>query len=111
MWKRIAAITTVLAFVAAPEIARADMLSDHTVASNRPIGLKGSGARRIEVHVTDGGITKEQCKALLKKYAARAGPDGQVSVRKPSSKLGGGLQPWCVDNRDGSPIIFHDYIF
>jgi hypothetical protein len=111
MWIFVAAITMVLTLVSAPGMVSADQLPDHTVASDRPIGLKGSGSRRVEVHVTDGGITKEQCKALLKKYAGRAGSNGQVSVRKPSRKLGGELQPWCVDNRDGSRIIFNDFYF
>ena len=111
MRKRITAITMVLAFVANPEVAMANQLPDHTVASDRPIGLTGSGARRIEVHVMDGGITREQCRALLKKYAARAGPNGQVTVQKPSAKWGGELYPWCVDNRDGSPIFFNDFFF
>ncbi len=88
---------------------KADQLPEHVVASDKRIGLAHSTARRVELHVA-GDTSKEQCIALLKAYADRAGPNGQVSVRKPSEKWGG-MAPWCVDNRDGSPVIFNDSLF
>ncbi len=88
-------------------------LPGHIVASDTPLRSKGIGVRRIYIHVSDPDITKEQCKALLRHYADRAGRNGQVAIHKPTYKFGqnGALQPWCVDNRDGSDILFNDYLF
>ena len=88
----------------------AESLPSHTVASDRSVALPGRpNARKITIHV-DGDISRDQCVAIIKKYASRAGFRGQVSVHK-LSKLLGSLFPWCVDNRDGKPIRFNDEFF
>ena len=80
-------------------------LPAHTVAKD----TASSQGRRIEIHVTNSNLTKAECEALISAYRARAGSGGQVSVRKPDKS--GTLQPWCVDNMDGTPVIFNDFYF
>ncbi len=80
-------------------------LPPHTVAKDTVI----ANGRRIEIHVTTPGLTKDECRALLAAYRDKAAPAGQVSVRKPDKT--GELLPWCVDNLGGSPIIFNDDFF
>lgn len=79
-------------------------LPTHVVAKNAAI-MTG---RRIEIHVDDPSITKEQCLALLAEYHDQALPDGQVSVRKPDKT--GAMTPWCVDNF-AKGILFNDDLF
>lgn len=83
-------------------------LPAHWVASNEVI-RPATGARRIQLHVDNAALTRDECLALLARYAPEAADDGQVSVRKPAPD--GQLQPWCVDNRDGKPAFFNDYVF
>jgi len=75
-------------------------LPPHVVASDTDISLAGMSRRRIEIHVTDPNLSKEDAIALIRAYASRAGTNGQVSVRKPDPA--GVLQPWAVDNMDGT---------
>lgn len=78
-------------------------LPPHTVVSEKKIGLATEGRRRIEVQAS-GEITKAECVALLEAYNDRAGYRGQVVVK---TKNGDGqYHPWCVDNIDGSPVIW-----
>lgn len=82
-------------------------LPQHTMAKNSPLALHRG--RRIEIHVADPYLTKEQCVALINAYRSQAGPGGQVSVRKPDKY--GDMSPWCVDNLDGTPIVFNTFGF
>jgi hypothetical protein len=82
-------------------------LPSHTVASDTSLAPKDG--RRIEIHVSNPALTKDECTALINAYRSKAGPEGQVSVRKPDKT--GELQPWCIDNMDGKPIIFNDFFF
>lgn len=83
-------------------------LPEHIIASDKRIGLADSTTRRIEVHVRS-DITKEQCVSLLKAYASKS-RGGQVSVRKPHPR-DGVMDPACVYNQEGDPIIFNDALF
>lgn len=89
------------------ETASKKLLAPHVIASNTSLAPKNG--RRIEIRVSDAKLTKEQCTDLINAYKAQAGPEGQVSVRKPSKD--GNLYPWCVDNCDGTPIMFNDMYF
>ena len=85
-------------------------LPEHEVASNVSIGYAGNmDRRRIEIHVSNRSLTKDGCGALIERYRAEAGTEGQVSVRKPDSR--GEMAPWCVDNMDDRGITFNDYFF
>jgi len=95
--------------VAAETQTRSESLPPHQVASNTSLAPKKG--RRIEIHVRDSNLTKEQCKALIANYRSQAAPDGQVSVHKPSTLLGGELLPWCVENFDGRSVTFNDTLF
>jgi len=64
--------------------------------------------RRLTIGV-DRDINRNQCLALLEYYTPRVQWRGQVAVRKPDDF--GKLTPWCVDNRDGSEVIFNDEFF
>lgn len=86
-----------------------DVLPSHAVASNTSLAPKTG--RRIEIHVGNPSLTKEQCKALIAHYHNQAAPDGQVSVQKPSALFGGALQPWCVENIGRGGIFFNDVLF
>jgi len=81
------------------------VLPQHTVAKDTAI----TNGRRIEIHVSDPSLTKDECLALIVAYRDKAKPQGQISVRKPDKT--GELVPWCVDNMDGSPVIFNDSFF
>jgi hypothetical protein len=83
-------------------------LSDHTLFSNTSLSPKDGS--RIEIHVSNEDLTREQCKNIINAYRKKAGPEGQVSVRKPSSVLDNKLTPWCVDNigMDDRGIFFND---
>ncbi len=79
----------------------------HTVASKTSLAPKNG--HRVEIHVQNAMLTKDDCQALIRAYRKDAGPEGQVSVRKPDKR--GILQPWGVDNMDGKGIIFNDAFF
>lgn len=85
------------------------VLPPHELVSNTSLAPKKG--RRIEIHVQDAGLTKEQCKLLIAHYHYLAVPDGQVSVQKPSIIFGGKLAPWCVDNIDSKGTFFNDDLF
>lgn len=95
--------------IAAEAQVRSEPLPPHQVASNTSLAPKKG--RRIEIHVRDSNLTKEQCKALIANYRSQAAPDGQVSVHKTSTLLGGELLPWCVENFDGRGVTFNDALF
>ncbi len=84
-------------------------LPEHRVVSNTDISTANMKRRRIEIHVRNPNLTKDECRALINAYKNEAGPEGQVSVRKPDNE--GQLLPWCVDNMDGRSIIFNDFYF
>jgi hypothetical protein len=84
-------------------------LPPHEIAKDTSLAPKNG--RRIEIHVNDPSLTRDQCTSLINAYRSKAGPQGQVSVRKPSTAQGGGLQPWCVDNMDKSGVTFNDFYF
>ena len=86
-----------------------DDLPNHRVASNTSLAPKDG--KRIEIHVNDPQLSKEDCIKLVEHYRKAAGSQGQVSVRKPSKLMGGTMQPWAVDNMDGNGITFNDYYF
>ena len=82
-------------------------LPPHTMASDTPLGPQNR--RRIEIHVNDANLSKEDCRTLIGAYRNQAGSRGQVSVRKPDKH--GRLQPWGVDNMDGEGVFFNDNLF
>lgn len=82
-------------------------LPQHTVGSNTSLAPKDG--RRIEIHVSNTNLTKDECRLLINAYKEKAGPEGQASVRKPNKD--GELKPWCVDNMDGKGISFNDFHF
>ena len=86
-----------------------DGLPSHMVESNTPLSMKYG--RRIEIHVQDPDLSKEECRVLIAAYRREAMPDGQVSVRKPSRKFNGSMEPWCVENMGGEGIFFNDSLF
>lgn len=98
-------IVTTLALVAC----RGPELPPHTIADDSPLAPKNG--RRIEVHSSNPGLSKEECVALIEAYRSRAAPRGQVSVCKPSSQLESAMTPWCVENFDGRGITFNDEMF
>jgi len=82
-------------------------LPEHEVASNTSIAnALVKDRRRIEIHVSNRSLTKDECRALIDAYRAQAGTDGQVSVHKPDRR--GGMGPWCVDNKDGRGVFFNN---
>lgn len=82
-------------------------MKEHTVISNTTLAPKDG--RRIEIHVDDSLLTKEECILIIEQYSEKAGKEGQVSVHKPGSKLFEGVMvPWCVNNKDGEGVIFND---
>ena len=93
-----------------PSVLQAQMqtiaIPAHKVASNTSLTPKCG--RRIEIHTNKIDLTKDECRALIRLYRPQAAPDGQVSVRKPSKKLGGQMLPWCVENLRGDGITFND---
>jgi len=81
----------------------------HEVVSNTSLAPKQG--RRIEIHSTDPKLTRDECRALIERYRDQGGPDGQVSVHKPSSLLKGHLAPWCLENFEGKGIEFNNSLF
>ena len=92
-----------------PKAASKDDLPDHKIVSNTSLAPKNG--RRIEIHVLDEGLSKSDAANIVEYYRSSAGLEGQVSVHKPSKMMGGTMQPWAVDNLDGSGIMFNDYYF
>ncbi len=84
-------------------------LPPHTVASDTDISVGGMQRRRVEIHVTDSSMSREDARRLIEAYRPRAGEGGQVSVRKPDPY--GSLQPWAVDNMEGDGVEFNDALF
>lgn len=84
-------------------------LPPHTVASDTDISVGSLSRRRIEIHVTNPDLSKEDAIRLIEAYRGRAGTSGQVSVRKPDPA--GVLQPWAVDNMEGRGVEFNDALF
>jgi hypothetical protein len=85
-------------------------LPPHEVARDGQISLVGEPMRRrIEIHVSDPGLSKDDCIRLIAAYRQRAGEGGQVSVRKPAPD--GSMLPWGVDNMDGRGVTFNDASF
>lgn len=84
-------------------------LPPHKVASDTDISFAGVARRRIEIHVDDPDLTKEECRQIIAAYTDRAGATGQVSVQKPDPN--GKLQPWGVDNMEGAGVEFNDFLF
>ena len=82
-------------------------LPQHTIESNTSLAPKDG--RRIEIHVRNTNLTKDECRLLINAYKQEAGPIGQVSVRKPNKN--GELLPWCVDNIDDKGTTFNDFHF
>ncbi len=82
-------------------------LPQHSVSTD---SLEPRAGERVQIDVTK-DISKEQCEALLDRYREKAEPGGQVSVRKPSDKLGGQSLPWCVDNLEGEGVTYNDMFF
>ena len=80
----------------------------HSIARKQSLAPKNGKA--IEIHVNNADLTRDQCLSLIKHYRDDAGPEGQVSVHKPSSLLKGQLAPWCVDNIE-EPVFFNDNLF
>lgn len=81
-------------------------LPAHT-ASQAPLG----NAKRVEVDATDPALTRDDCVRLATYYAPyAAGGGGQVVVQKPnpSAPWNGRLMPFCVDNMDGSSMVWGD---
>jgi len=81
----------------------------HTIAENDSLAPKNG--RRIEIHVNNTNLTKDECRALINTYRKKAGPEGQVGVHKPSPMNENRMFPWCVDNMDEKGIFFQDYFF
>lgn len=92
-----------------PEITRDDPLPPHQVERIVKIGLAHQDRYKVDLNA-DPSITKAQCKVLLSAYAHEAKANGQVVVWKYSSAMKE-LRPWCVDNQDGSSVIFNDFMF
>ena len=82
-------------------------LPQHTIESNTSLAPKDG--RRIEIHVRNANLTKDECRLLINAYKNNAGSRGQVSVRKPNKN--GEYLPWCVDNMDEKGITFNDFHF
>lgn len=84
-------------------------LPQHTLSSDTSLAPKDG--RRIEIHVSNEDLTREQCKSLINGYRKKAGPDGQVSIHKPSIPLDNKMSPWFVDNMDSKGVFFNDSFF
>ncbi len=80
-------------------------LPTHTVASDTSLSPKNG--RRIEIHVDAPDITREDTEALIRAYRKKAGPQGQVSVRKPDKT--GDMDVWAVDNMDGKGVQYNEF--
>jgi hypothetical protein len=79
----------------------------HIVASNTSLAPKDG--RRIELHSANPELTEAECSILINQYSDTAGPEGQVSVRKPNTQ--DDLAPWCIENFDGKGIVFNERLF
>jgi len=77
-----------------------------TVARN--FSLKPNPGRRIEIHVSDKLITKDECRVIIKFYRKQAS-GGHISIHKPDDY--GEFTPWAVDNFDGKGVTFNDFLF
>lgn len=69
--------------------------------------------KRIQVD-TYGKLSEAECEQLIQHYLSEAGEGGQVVVMKPATappQVKGTLQPFCVNNLDGSPTSFNDPLF
>jgi hypothetical protein len=82
---------------------------DHRLAS--VTSLFPNKGNRIEIHSQNANLNRRECVALIGAYRARAAPEGQVSVHKPSKKLGGSITPWCVESSDEKGIRFNNELF
>ncbi len=80
-------------------------LPEHTVADESRL----SGGVRIQINSDNENLTKEQCIVLINAYRSKGLPNGQVSVRKPSTvkELKSTIVPYCLDNFDGEGIKFN----
>lgn len=85
----------------------APKLPEHAVEKTSLAPRQG---QRVQVNV-GADISRAECEELINNYRSDGAPDGQVGVHKPSSKLGGRLLPWCVENFEGDGITFNDSLF
>ena len=83
-------------------------LPEHEVVKNVHISLKTNNRRKIVIYAR-ADLTREGCLTLLSRYRTGLPFDSQVVVRKTS--VNAGMKPWCVDNVDGSEILFNDIWF
>lgn len=83
-------------------------LPPHTVARN--FSLEPNPGRRIEIHVSDKLITKDECRAIIKFYQKQAS-GGHISVHKPDDFVDGEFTPWAVYNFDDRGVTFNDSLF
>jgi hypothetical protein len=97
-----------------PSTSSPEKLPPHTVASRVSLG---SNRERIQVNSLNPQLSKGDCEKLADNYKPQA---GQVSVHKPSLKFKKLspkateqeiMQPFCVNNLDGTGIFFNDYFF
>lgn len=84
-------------------------LPPHVVADDT--SLAPIDGRRVRLSSSDSDLTKDQCVALINAYRKKAGPEGQVSVHKPSKILKGALAAWCIENFDGRGVVFQTDFF
>ena len=63
--------------------------------------------RRIMLTVHH-NLSVSQCLSILDAYLKQAGPEGQVSVRRPDSD--GYIEPFCVKNLDEDDVIIWDTV-
>jgi len=90
-------------------------LSQHFVV--RDFSLKPDPGRRIEIHVSDRFITKDECRAIIEFYREQAN-GGHISIHKCvaddsilSDDKEDNFYPWAVENFDGRGITFNDFYF
>lgn len=70
-----------------------------------------SGGSKIHIHSDNPLLSERDCINLVEEYREKASSGGQVAVHKPSLKLDGTMNPWCVDNMDGRGIFFNSALF
>lgn len=90
--------------LASTSLASAQDLPQHTVVDESP----PPNGMRVQIKVDDANLSQAECSALIEAYRAKALPEGQVSVHKPSTieVLDGAVLPYCVENFDGEGISF-----
>ena len=81
-------------------------LVEHVVVTD--ISLAPNNGRRIEIHCSTPGLTKEKARKLIAHYEYRAGAEGHVSVHKRAGD--GKFWPWAYWD-GGEETKFKDYIF